>query len=405
MRKLATGLFTALTATVATLSMTGATATAATTWTINPTCATVNGPGALTYTTDEGATLHATTGTPAPVTYTYGLVALDTANTLLSVQEVLNNTTHVTTRTLYRSTNAGCTWTALTTLPNGYLNKTTAAKGGRAYLWSQGGDGAFYKVSGTTVTSYTDPTVANPPIEGGSGLVGVGTDPNNGLHVYGARKDGQIFESTDGGATWATSGVKIPGGTMPWGVYVYEMAFDKKNPLHAVAGTMSEGVETTFDGGVTWTKVAYDETTHPNSAYGVNAMSVAISPVDSNVVYVQSIDVSQATSDGDEGRQIRRSTDGGLTFDPAIVHHVPGQITLINGTPLYPSASDANVLYFVYGTSYQNYGTDLFRYDSTTASLTKTHNGYHGLNAIAFNPKYPSAMYLGLALEPGGGVS
>ncbi|WP_412537801.1 hypothetical protein R8Z50_18240 [Longispora sp. K20-0274] len=402
MRKLATGLFTALTATVATLSMTAGSATAATTWTTTPNCGTVTGPGALTYTNNDGNVLKNTTGTAVAVTYTYGLVALDTANTLVAAQEVTTGGT--TTRTVYRSTNAGCTWTSIGTLANGAINRATAAQGGRAYIWTQGGDGEFARVSGSTITEYTDPTVANPPLEGGAGFVGVGTDPANGLHVYGARKDGQIFESTDGGASWNTHGVKIPGGTMPWGVYLYEVSFDPKNPLHAVAGAMSDGVFTTFDGGTTWTHVAYDETTHPNSAYGINALSVAFSPIDSNVVYVQSIDVSQVTSDGDMGRQIRRSVDGGLTFGPAIVHHLAGQVDLVNGTPLFPSAADVNVLYFSFGTNYQNYGTDLFKYNVGTTTLTKQHNAFHRLSAVAFNPKSPSTMYLGLGVEPLGGA-
>ncbi|GIG55902.1 hypothetical protein Lfu02_02740 [Longispora fulva] len=401
MRKLATGLFTALTATVATLSMTAGSATAATTWTINPTCSTVTGPGALTYTTDDGATLHATTGTPVPTTYTHGLVALDTANTLLAVQ--VQTTGGTTTRTVYRSTDAGCSWASIGTLPGGWTLRTTAAKGGRAYVWTPGGDSGFVLVDGTTLTTNTDPTIAEPaPADGLPGLIGVGVDPANGLHVYAARRDGQIFESTTGGASWTKRGGLFPVDHYGSATTGYQVAFDPTNPLHAVAGTMQEGVIATFNGGVTWTKIAYDETTHPNSRYGVNAFAVAISPADPNVVYVQSLDLSQATADGDEGKQIRRSTDGGLTFGPAIVHHVAGNIMLQNGTPMFPSPADAGVLYFSYGTSYQNYGNDLFRYSVATGTLTRQHDKFHGLNAVAFNPTNPATLYLGLAVEGGG---
>ncbi|MEV6522373.1 hypothetical protein AB0M43_10560 [Longispora sp. NPDC051575] len=397
MRKLATGFATTLTAAVAILSMTGGTATAATTWTINPTCATVTGPAALTYTTDEGTTLKATSTAPTPITYTSGLAALDSANTLIAVQEVTVQSPWSLTKKVYRSTNAGCTWTAIHTLADGWMHKATAAKGGRAYLWSQGNDDSVYRVSGTTVTKVVDPT-ASTPVNGQIGLIGLGVDPANGLHVYAARKDGQLFESTNGGNSWTPRGSAI---ALSLNESVNEVEFDVKNPLHAVAGVSREGVWNTFDGGVTWNHVqTLDATTHPNSFYGVNINRIAVSPLDPNVVYAQGFDLSQVDSDGDQGRQIWRSTDGGRNFT-AIVHHDPATgVFLTNDVPMYPSPTDANVLYFVYADNYANYGTDLFRYHAGTGALTHTHNQYHRLDEIVFNPKYPTTMYLALGLEP-----
>ncbi|MCZ0982151.1 hypothetical protein O1L60_33525 [Streptomyces diastatochromogenes] len=42
------------------------------------------------------------------------------------------------------------------------------------------------------------------------------------------------------------------------------------------------------------------------------------------------------------------------------------------------------------------YGTDLFRLDTATGALGKTHNAFDGVSAIAFNPVRPSVMYLGV---------
>jgi hypothetical protein len=59
-------------------------------------------------------------------------------------------------------------------------------------------------------------------------------------------------------------------------------------------------------------------------------------------------------------------------------------IHLVNQTLLAPHPQRAEVLYFVFGTYSQNYGTDLFRYDHATGMVTTTHNAYDDVNAIAF---------------------
>ncbi len=401
MRKIATRLGVAATAALTTVTLAGAPATAATTWTINPTCSTVTGPGTITYTKNDGQTLRATTGTPTPITYNFGLAALDTANTLISVQTVTTTNPWAETRTVYRSTNAGCTWTSIGTLPDGGNYNAVAAKGGRAYLYSLSGPDAVYRVTGTTITKVTDPTVADAPANGVTGFVGLTAYPSNGLHLLGARSDGQLFESFDGGATWARRGVKLGLNHHGQDTWVFQVAFNPTNPLHAVAATSSEGVSYTFDGGLTWTKAAgFDETSHPNSEYGVNVFTVEFSPANPNVVYLESLDVSQISSDGDGGRQIRRSLDGGLTYS-VIVHHEPGVVDLVNGTPLFPSPANKDLLYFSFGSSFANYGTDLFKFNAATGTLTKTHSNFHRLDALAFNPLNPSTLYLGFGVEPG----
>jgi hypothetical protein len=44
-------------------------------------------------------------------------------------------------------------------------------------------------------------------------------------------------------------------------------------------------------------------------------------------------------------------------------------------------------------------GAEVARASDATGQTTKTHNGFHGLPAIAFNPADPAVMYLALALE------
>lgn len=81
-----------------------------------------------------------------------------------------------------------------------------------------------------------------------------------------------------------------------------------------------------------------------------------------------------------------------------MVDEGPG-VKLINGPLLVAHPTDADVLYFVFGTHFQGYGTDLFRFDAATRTLTLTHNGYDDINAITFAPADPRVMYLGISEE------
>ncbi|WP_018352515.1 WD40/YVTN/BNR-like repeat-containing protein [Longispora albida] len=387
MRKFVKGFAVAATATAAVLAQ-GGTATAATTWTANPACSTVVGPGGITYTNNDGATLTATNKTTTPITYTHGLAALDTANTLVAVQEVTDTVTYNTTRRVYRSTNAGCNWTQIGSLNSGWVIKATAAKGGRAYLWSDSGESGIFRLTGTTIVKVTDPTP--------SGITGLNVDPANGLHLVIGDYNGQLHESADGGVTWTAKGT-TPGS----GLWAYDVAIDPANLNHAIVGTMSNGAFVTFNGGQTWTAATGLDLT-PAGPLGVNAFSAAVSPVDSNVVYVQGLDTDQSDAGHpSQGRHVYRSTDGGLTFTAVIDQNA--DVTLVNGPSLYPSPVNAAELYFEFGSNFQGWGTDLYKYSAATGQVTKQHNNEHEITAIAFNPAFPSTLYLGLAKEPSHG--
>ena len=105
-------------------------------------------------------------------------------------------------------------------------------------------------------------------------------------------------------------------------------------------------------------------------------------------------DPNEATS-----RHIWRSTDGGLNFT-AVVD--AADATLYNGNHMFPHPVDTNVLYFVFGSNYGNYGTDLYRYDHADATISVTHNKWHD-TVVAFSPADPSFLYPGLSIEPLGG--
>ncbi|GHF08734.1 hypothetical protein GCM10010359_07500 [Streptomyces morookaense] len=332
-----------------------------------PACNRVTGDGAVTFTTDDGRTLAPTSSTLQHTGYTHGLVALETADTLLATHN----------STLQISSDAGCTWTPFATLGAG-SSRLTAARGDRAYAWEPNGR-HLARVDGRTVTALTPPTTA---------INGLGTDPARPDHVRLAGKDGRLYDSTDAGATWQRTGTLA----FPRGTGIYSVAFDPADPDHAVVGAMVRGGAVTTDGGVTWSPVTGLSGTAGGSA---NLFRAAVSPADPSVVYALGIDlVEAAPGAATEGRHLYRSADGGRTF--ARVVDDSGETKLTNSTLLAPSPVDANVLYFEFGTWFQGAGTDLFRLDATTGTVTKTHNRYDGISAIAFHPTRPNVMYLGI---------
>jgi hypothetical protein len=161
-----------------------------------------------------------------------------------------------------------------------------------------------------------------------------------------------------------------------------------------VVGTMVGGAYVTTDAGRSWTKATGTSATGGNS----NIFNVVISPVSSDVVWAEGIDLDESAKNvPSEGRHIFQSHDGGFTFTPVV--DKSADVVLTNGPTMAAHPTDANVLYFVFGTSFGGYGTDLYRFDGMNGQVTKTHNAYHGIDAFAFNPAVPSVMYLGLVRE------
>ncbi|MFC9396349.1 WD40/YVTN/BNR-like repeat-containing protein [Streptomyces sp. NPDC057027] len=362
MKRAGTAVITAVAA-LALAQPSAATAATTATWAA-PTCNRVVGDGAVTFTTDGGATLAGTTGTLKPVSYTHGLIALGAENTLLATRN----------SELQRSTDAGCTWTHAATLGSESA-RLTAGSGARAFAWEPNG-GYLARIDGTTVTRLTAPVAA---------VMGLGTDPADPAHVRLAGGDGRLYDSRNAGATWTATGTPA----FPEGTGVYSATFDPTDLNHAVAGAMVRGGAVTTDGGATWTAST------GLSSGPANLFQTAVSPADSAVVYGIGVDLAEAVpGSGNEGRHLFRSTDGGRTFAKILDDTAEHKLT--NSTLLAPSPSDANVLHFEYGTYFMGYGTDLFRLDAGTGALTKTHNAFDDVSAIAFNPVLPSVMYLGV---------
>ncbi|MFC7585091.1 hypothetical protein ACFQYP_16145 [Nonomuraea antimicrobica] len=322
----------------------------------------------MTFTRNEGRTVTPTSQAPTPVVYTQGIVALDRANQLLAMS---NNA-------LLTSKDAGCTWTTVGKVTGSNIG-LVAATGDRAYAWDR--DGNLSLVTPGDITPLTSPA---------SQVVGVGTDRRRGDHLrVSDGVTGQLYDSKDGGRTWQPVG--LPAWPQNELHLIYTAAFDPNNLDHVVVGGSDTGARVTFDGGRTWS-------TSEGQGDGINTFSAVVSPAAPNVVYAMGLNLKEMDQGvPSQGRHIYRSTDGGKRFSPVVDQD--DAITIHNGPLLAAHPTNPNVLYFVYGTSWAGYGTDIYRYDSRRNQVTTNHNSYDRVSSIAFSPSDSKVMYLGVAEE------
>jgi len=327
-----------------------------------PRCSMVTGTAAVTFTHDEGRTLAPSAERLEPVAYTWGVASmLDDLDTLVAWHK----------DDLLISTDAGCSWRVEATIPGAEFPPTvTPAQGGRAYAWSENRSFLVrYDSRGARKLKQ--------PVD----FMGLGADPANGEHLRAGGSDGSIWESTDGGETWTHIGA-LAGNPL-----IYRFTFDPANLDHIVAGAVTNGAYVSRDGGKNWTRAT------GIAARMANVFQLVFSPVDSNRVWAMGIDVDN-TDDTAHGRHIYVSDDGGTTYRPVVDEELG--VKLINGPIMAAHPTNRDVLYFIFGTHIFDYGTDVFRYDLATDTLTLAHNDQQGVNAIAFSRRDPRVMYLGL---------
>jgi photosystem II stability/assembly factor-like uncharacterized protein len=332
-----------------------------TTWQV-PHCGAVSGAvGGVSFTRSDGHQITPTDDTLGAVTYSH-VGAFGTPNALVALSK----------NTIWRSDDAGCTWTAIAS-PKQLAQYDVVASDDVAYAYGVH-EQEVYRIQGSTVTSMMGPVSQD-------GLVTMHVDAADPDSLRAVSSSGAVFDSADGGHTWMPIGV--PPTTDG---YVYDASIDSGDADHIVVGAGWEGY-VTFDGGQTWTPMSGNGPAH------TNVFSVAISPADSSTVWIEGYDL---TLSGNGARNIWRSDDGGLTYRQIIDGT---EVTLYNGTSLWPSPADTDVLYFEFGTWFGGYGTYLYRLDDARQTVTSTHSGYDGIDSLVFSPADPTVMYLGLSEE------
>ncbi|MDC0717852.1 WD40/YVTN/BNR-like repeat-containing protein [Nannocystis bainbridge] len=335
-----------------------------------PNCDSVTGTGAVTFSSDQGATLAPMDQQIKPVTYTFGLVALGKPGAMLagSGQQIL------------ASSDAGCSWHSIGAAgnPNAPAVRLHAAGETRAYAYGDNND-AIVRVDDEVIQKLSSPA-------GQEGIVGLGVDPSDPDHVRIGDSAGRVWDSVDAGMTWAPQGIPAFAGSL-----AYRAAFDPNDLDHVLFGALAEGVLVSHDGGEGWQSATG---LSPGAANGFN---LVVSPAQGDIVWVEGLDLEDP--DAQTHRHVYRSEDGGKTFTAVID---ADEATLYNGNHLFAHPTDPDVLYFVFGSNFQGYGTDLYRYDHAEDAITLTHNMWHD-TVITFLPGDPSVIYLGLSIEPGGG--
>ena len=156
------------------------------------------------------------------------------------------STTPDTATFIYRTTNAGTTWTNVYTLNGGFIDgiKMFDASNGIAVGDPVGGKWTVLK---TTDGGAAWAHVATEPLQ-----VGQEAGWNNSLAAFGASdiwfgtSSAKVYRSTDGGATWSSS--PLP--------FTNSVSVNFSSPLYGLAGSDSGAAARTTDGGVTWTPLS-----------------------------------------------------------------------------------------------------------------------------------------------------
>lgn len=198
------------------------------------------------------------------------------------------------------------------------------------------------------------------PQQGGL-IESIAVDPSNVNIVYVATNRG-IFKSTDGGDTWKCVNNEKP--------LVWRIAVSPQNPLTVYACTEYGGwsVLKSTDGGVTWSKV-------DSGLGGWEIDALAISPTNSNIVYLGTAGGVYVTDDGGANwgqfNNGLTSTDVlSLAIDPV----TPG--TIYAGT---------------YGGVYKSTNGGL-NWNPVSTGLTNLQ-----VRALAVHPTIPNTLYAGTA--------
>jgi len=346
---------------------------------IVPTCNRILGTRAVTYTTDEGLTL-AKTRQLTGVVYTRGLAALDVGNTLLAVSVTSKG------NSILRSEDAGCNWEQVALLPENELLFLTAAPGGVAYGWSRARD-TFYRIAGYDVVTLTAPQI----------ILGLAVDPADAAHIRFGTNDCQLYESFDGGESFAPLGGPANSGSTVF----FSVEFDPADIDHALCG--ARGAYRTTDAGQSWSTIVPFDYEDIDLVY-----LFEFSPADPARVWAR----ANLDTMGDRSKEILMSNDGGATFATAFVEGEPAldqfgeeRPAMLSTQPTMAAhAEDPDVLYFTWAQinpfPYEILGENLGRYDAYFDELSVVYiDGVGGIGAIEFNPASADVMYLGLDHE------
>ena len=179
-------------------------------------------------------------------------------------------------------------------------------------------------------------------------------DPSDHNTLYAVA--GSVFKSTDGGGTWSAANTGLTD-------TVQVFAIDPQTPTTLYAGTMHSGVFKSRDAGGTWTA------TNTGLHYK-GVLSLAIDPFMPTTLYV--------ATEARGGVDVRKSTDGGISWDPS---NFPGVPVFDPSTP--------GTLYLKGGVSKSTDG------GANWSTLNMGLPGGTNVFALAIDPLMPTTVYAG----------
>ena len=257
-----------------------------------------------------------------------------------------------TTGNVFKSTKGGTTWrpTASITFPHAPVNSFAVNPLVPDTLYAGTDTGVFKSTDGGASWA-------------GSGLTGmnvraIAVDPEALGILYAGTQNG-VFKSTNSGMDWTATDVS--------GIDVYSLAINSQIPSTLYAGTWGGLVFKSTDSGLGWSAV------NEPFAYAF-VTSLAIDPQSPETVYA-------GTSGG-----VFKSTDGGTSWS-AVNNGI--DYTYILSLAIDPQASET-----VYS---GNYAGSVFKSTDGGASWSAMNTGISGspVNALTLDPQSPEILYIG----------
>lgn len=275
---------------------------------------------------------------------------------------------------VYKSTNAGSSWTAVNTglstnkaVSSGHLfgNLLTIDQRNPSRLYAAIDGKPFKTTNGGT--SWTEISTGISSCGGTYSITGIAIDPLDSDHLFAgyiaAGCAGGLYESTDAGANWTyvpTTGIAND---------AWALALDPLNSDNMYLGTVHIGLARSTNGGVAWTN------TSPTGG-NVNGGVIAVHPQTTSRIIASYMDA-------DNSGGLYLSTDSGATWTSKATD-VPGPIYDIQFSSTTPATGYAAGINGVYKT--------------TDGGLTWAAVGSHAAKSpksLAINPVNPNIVYLG----------
>jgi hypothetical protein len=300
-----------------------------------------------------------------------GLTALDQGNAMLAVKA----------GQLLASTDAGCSWTVVGTMPSGdYRLTTTGNQTAIAWGWSSNFYLQLVQLDGTVTQSVKLPNQ----------LLGIVQNPVDAGEIIAIDDRGIAYTSDNGGESWIRIGGPVPilpgytGGAITVGLVAPD------DPNHIFYGQVQNGgAWVSIDQGQTWT----NSIGICNTCDFVEIKTAAFGPAGTSVVWVMA-DVVPAG--GSNEQSLFRSEDGGFSF--VEIPGIDDGFTIQRGAPMAADPVDSDLVYF----GRQGLcGFFLALYDHGLGTMRFTGTGAFGLvNEFIFSPASRNYIYMPVGRDP-----